>query len=93
MAAVLADPADSSSGGAGEVTTGDSAGDADSCGLGTGEVTAGDSRDVGTGEMACGDGLANAAVVSKRWHILTHVVSTPASVIAAVIKPTLTNAR
>jgi len=90
---VLADPADSSSGGAGEVTIGDSAGDADSCGLGTGEVTAGDSGGVGTGEMAARDGPASVAVVSKRWHILTHVVSMPASTIAAVIKPTLTNAR
>jgi hypothetical protein len=56
-------------------------------------VTAGDSAGVGTGDMAAGDGLAGAAVVFERWYILTHVVSTPASMIAAVIKPTLTNAR
>jgi hypothetical protein len=56
-------------------------------------VTAGDSGGVGTGDMAAGDGLAGAAVVSERWYILTHVVSTPASMIAAVIKLTLTNAR
>jgi len=93
LAVVLAHPADSSSGGAGDVTTGDSAGDADSCGLGAGEVTAGDSGGVDTGEMAAGDGLASAAVASKRWHILTHVVSTPASMIAPVIKPRVTNAR
>ena len=60
---------------------------------GGGKVTAGDSGGVGTGDMAAGDGLASAAVVSERWRILTHVVSTPASMIAAVIKPTLTNAR
>ena len=52
-----------------------------------------DSAGVGTGDMTAGVGLAGAAVVSERWYILTHIVSTPASMIAAIIKPTLTNAR